>query len=359
MIQRFFSRSRLKTARRQLAEDFSAQNYERLIQQLAVAGELDAAAELCSEGLGQFEGDRALLRLDARIKKHVREQRLARLRDELEQGPRPALWSSFCDLCCEQGDWDQAEDAARRWVDAGGGEVAAVLLARVCTRRFFSERSRKSGEHALEAIRAAREAADRGVEALRLELRVMLAIGAFGRAREVVCELLDHVPGDAELEMRYRALEGPAEGAPDPRRALGRVEETGRLATDRTETGAVTSEDIRPALQRLAAAPGCGATLFLRGSTALVQGPRGATAQRTARGMKAALKAARTASRRLDLGPLRELEVDGDFGQLVGAVGERDAAMSWYRREAQPPEREVLRELAGAPLRIDDHREAV
>jgi hypothetical protein len=113
-------------------------------------------------------------------------------------------------------------------------------------------------------------------------------------------------------------------------------------------------EFVLPALHLLSPAPGCGAALFMRGSTALIQGPRGATAQRTARGMKSALKAARAVSRRLDLGPLRELEVEGDFGQLVGAVGERDVAVAWYRRTAQPAEREALRELAGAPSPNDN-----
>lgn len=358
MIQRFFSRSRLKQARRQLAEDFSAQNYERLIQQLAVSGELDAASELCSEGLEQFPGDRSLQRLEGRIRGHVREQRLVRLREELEQGPRPALWNSYCELCCECGEWDEAERAAQRWYEEDGDEAALLLVARVRTQRFYSDRSRRLGEQALAAIEEACEASDRAVEPLRLELRFMLAIGAFGRARDVAAELLDHLPGDAELESRYRALEAPAESAPEPRRALARVEESGRLATDRAESGAVQSEDIRPALQRLAAAPGCGASVFLRGSTALIQGPRGATAQRTARGMKNALKAARTVSRRLDLGPLREFEIDGDFGQLVGEAGERDAALGWFRRDVQPAERERLRDLAGAQRTLDPHGEA-
>jgi len=358
MIQRFFTRSRLKQARRQLAEDFSAQNYERLIQQLAVVGEFDSASELCSEGLEQFPGNRGLLRLDARIRSHVREHRLVRLRQELEQGPRPALWTAYCELCCECAEWDEAERAAQRWFDDDGGAAALLLVARVRTQRFYGDRSRRLGEQAMLAIEQACEASGRGLEPLRLELRFMLAIGAFGRARDVVAELLDHQPGDAELEARYRALEGPAATAPEPRRALARVEESGRLATDRAETGALQSEDIRPALQRLAAAPGCGASVFLRGSTALIQGPRGATAQRTARGMKNALKAARTVSRRLDLGPLRELEIEGDFGQLVGEVGERDAALGWFRREVQPAERERLRDLSGAQPSTDDHREA-
>jgi tetratricopeptide (TPR) repeat protein len=354
MIPRFFTRSRLKQARRQLAEEFSAENYARLIQQLAMGDELEAACELCREGLEHFAGDRTLQRLDQRVQRHLRERRLARLRAELEQGPRPALWIAFCDLCSECGEWDEAERAAELWRAQDESGSATLLLARIRTRRFLADRSRSAGEAALAAITEARTEAERGAEALQLELRMLLAIGAFSDAREVVRELLDHFPGDTDLEARYRALEGPAQGAPDPRRALARVEETGRLATDHVESSAVSGEVVRPALQRLAAAPGCGAALFMRGSTALIQGPRGATAQRTARGMKSALKAARAVSRRLDLGPLRELEVEGDFGQLVGAVGERDVAVAWYRRTAQPAEREALRELAGAPSPNDN-----
>jgi tetratricopeptide (TPR) repeat protein len=354
MIQRFFSRARLRSARRHLAEEFSAENYARLIHQLAVSGELQSAAELCTEGLGHFPGDRTLVRLEQRVQRTVRERRLARLRIELAQGPRPALWRSYCELCGDAGEWDEALRAARSWFDAGGDGQAQLLIAHLSTRRFLADRSRAAGEVALSAIAAAKNELPQTEEPLRLELRLALAVGAYGDARRVTRELLELYPGDADLEARHRSLEGPAQSAPDLRRALVRVEESGRLATDRAESATLAGEDLRPALQQLASAPGCGAALFLRGATALVQGPRGATAQRTARGVKAALRAASAASRRLDLGPLRELEIEGDFGELVGVVGERDCAAGWFRRAVQPSERDVLRELAGAPLEHDD-----
>jgi hypothetical protein len=354
MIQRFFSRARLRHARRQLAEEFSPENYARLIHQLAVSGELQSAAELCTEGLGHFPGDRTLVRLEQRVQRHARDRRLARLRDELAQGPRPALWRTYCELCGDAGEWDEALRAARAWHDSGGGGYAHLLVAHLCTRRFLADRSRAAGEAALSAIAVARNELPDNEEPLRLELRLALAVGAYGDARRVTRELLEIRPGDADLEARHRALETPAEHAPDLRRALVRVEESGRLATDRAESSTLAGEDLRPRLQELAGAPGCGAALFLRGATALVQGPRGATAQRTARGVKAAMRAASAVSRRLDLGPLRELELDGDFGELVGVVGDRDCAAGWFRRTVQPSERELLRELAGAPLAHDD-----
>ena len=65
--------------------------------------------------------------------------------------------------------------------------------------------------------------------------------------------------------------------------------------------------------------------LYVRGATALVQGPKGATAERTARAVQSILGGSRSAARRLGLGQVFQVQLEGDFGTLSIAPGEQDA----------------------------------
>ena len=78
-------------------------------------------------------------------------------------------------------------------------------------------------------------------------------------------------------------------------------------------------------LHELARQPDVQAALYVRGATALVQGPKGATAERTARTVQTILSASRSAARRLGLGQVFQVQLEGPFGTLSIAPGEQDA----------------------------------
>jgi len=89
------------------------------------------------------------------------------------------------------------------------------------------------------------------------------------------------------------------------------------------------------------------AALYVRGATVLMQGPKGATAERMARGVRAILSSGRATTRRLGLGRVDEIQLEGDFGTLSIAPGEADAGAVWTEGALGRERREALLGLAG------------
>jgi len=115
------------------------------------------------------------------------------------------------------------------------------------------------------------------------------------------------------------------------------------------------SGSIRPLLQALACEPGVQAALYARGATALVQGPKGATAERTARSVREVVLKSRTAARRLGLGQVQEVQLEGEFGTLLIAPGELGAGAVWCAGSALP--REALFDLVAAGEGCEDYED--
>src|SRR6185436_44859 len=86
---------------------------------------------------------------------------------------------------------------------------------------------------------------------------------------------------------------------------------------------------VRPMLQSLVRESGVQAAFYVRGGTALVQGPKGATAERTARGVREIVQSCRSAARRLGLGQAQEARLEGSFGTLLVAPGELGSGALW------------------------------
>jgi hypothetical protein len=79
-----------------------------------------------------------------------------------------------------------------------------------------------------------------------------------------------------------------------------------------------------------------------------VQGPKGPTAERTARTVREILHASRSAARRLGLGQTSEVRLEGDFGTLLAIPGELGAGALWIAGEVTRRHEEGLRDLAAA-----------
>ena len=104
---------------------------------------------------------------------------------------------------------------------------------------------------------------------------------------------------------------------------------------------------MRPLLRELAAQADVHAAMYVRGATVLIQGPKGATAERTARGVRSILSSAHSTARKLGLGRIFQIQIEGGFGTLSIAPGELDAGAIWSRGPLGHSREEVLLGLAG------------
>jgi tetratricopeptide (TPR) repeat protein len=350
MVRKLFSRGRLRRARQDVASNPSPMNYANLARQYAWAGGVGEALRVCEEGSEMFPGHPELTRLAQRLRKLRLEADLEELHEELAEAPRPAVWSQLCDVLLESGQHERAEETASRWLAEGQDPEAHLALARARVAQYLAELNRQIGRDAFQTLALAQEALPRDVRVWRLTLRLTVAIGAWGEARTAAQRVLDLEPGDPQTEALHRRLASMVEGAPDVDRALIHVQQSGRLveAGDPRDQRATPSAEVRPLMKELTSRDGVNATVYVRGSTALVQGLRGATAERAARSVRSMVSSARATARGMGLGHVSELEMTGDFGSMVVAAGELDAGALWYAGPVGPSERRSLMDMVGA-----------
>lgn len=326
LLNRFLSYGRVRRARRALALDPTPRSYLHLAQQCALAGRTGDAQRACVEGLAAFPENIQLARYHQRTKRAEREVRLSELHSELAQAPRAPLWRELCEILIESDELARAEEELARWLARDQDPEARYLLARVALARFYADRGRAQGRAALAALEEAIQHLPDDLRPLRAKLDFLSRIGAWQEARDCAARCLSVEPGTLELEGRYRTLSARAEGAPSFERALHEVERSGRLAGEGgPEDARASAGSVQAVLRELAAQPDVQAVLYVRGATALVQGPKGATAERTARSVQAILAGSRSTARRLGLGQLFQIQLEGAFGTLSIAPGEQDA----------------------------------
>jgi tetratricopeptide (TPR) repeat protein len=334
LFERMLSRSRLRDARQRVAADPSPLTYAALAEEHARAGDMESVLQVCQEGLELFPDDPGLERLATRSRQLAQEGRLRELSREIREAPRPALYRELCGLLVETRRWRRAEEAAAEWYRQCDDPAALLAHARACAERFFADRGREEGRRAWELLDRFDQEAPVDEQALRLRARLASAVGSWSDAIGAVIQLLELHPGDRALEARFRALSTRPGGASSFERGLRELEKTGRFADeDEREEQAVEAHSataIRPLLKELGASEGVSAALFTRGSTALVQGLRGATAERTARAVREVVQASRTTARRLGLGRGVEVQLEGDFGVLLVAHGDDGCAALWH-----------------------------
>lgn len=348
-LRRLLPRSRVRSAAKRLAKDPSARNYTLLAQEYAVTGELDEVLRVCAEGLQVFPGNESLKRLMDRSKVLFRQDRTRSLMNELVNAPRPAVWKELCEILLESGRAAKAEESANEWHSKTNDPEAVFYQARARAERFFADRRRDDGERAFALATSSEELLPMDPRPLRLRVELASRCGAWQDARRALARLLELYPGDPTLEARFRTVVTLAETGPTVERALREVERSGRLVDDArqtTSTQQVSARSIRPMLQNILREPGVQAAFYVRGGTALVQGPRGATAERTARGVREIVTQCRNASRRLGLGQAMEVRIEGDFGTLMVAPGDVGSGALWCAGTLTHRHDDALRDLA-------------
>ncbi len=329
-VQKLVGRGRVRAARQELARDPSPSRYVQLARECAAAGMVRDARRVCEEGLEVFPGNSELRHMYQRARQIEAQERLEELKQELAEAPRPALRKEICEILLESGAVAEADQHAEAWIKESGDAEARVLKGRILVTRFMSALSREAGMAAFTALDDLNERLPRDVRPWELRLKLATAIGAWREARRSAAQVLGLNPGDPALEARFRSLDALSDGAPTIEQALITVERTGELADEHRpshESGQVS--DVRTLLRGLANGPGVEAAFYVRGGTALVQGSKGATAERAARAVRSVLKASRSTARRLGLGAVYKVELAGEFGTLALAPGEMDAGAVW------------------------------
>jgi tetratricopeptide (TPR) repeat protein len=330
MFHRFLGRGRVRAAARRVAAEPTAENYIALAQSHASAGELGNVTRACDEGLALHPGSVELERLKERAAALSREDRVHDLLRELKRSPRPALWRELCEIEIGAGRISRAEKLAEEWFEATQEHEALVLHARARAERYFADRRRDDARVALDLVDVVLRQEPTEERAMRVALSIYSRCGAWNEARTILARLLELSPGELSLEARFRTVAAMAESSRSLDQALREVERTGNFIDDEPRSErAESSQNIRPLLQELAARPGVHGAFYVRGGTALVQGPRGASAERYARGVRELVKSTRSACRRLGLGQPLDIQLEGQFGFLSIRAGSLGAAAIW------------------------------
>jgi tetratricopeptide (TPR) repeat protein len=356
-VRKLLAQKRVRAARAEASKAPSPRAYFTLAQECVAAGRTAEALATCGEGLALFPGNDPLARLSERLRRQGREQRIAELRRETAEAPRPALWRELCELLTETGMLSRAEETALEWKKALGDPESLVFLARARCERYFADRGRELGKLALQTLDEATTRLPTDMRPWRLRLEFLGRIGAWSDAHAASTKLLEFMPGHPELEARHRHLQGLAPSAPTVDRALIEVERTGRFpeeASAKTPTTVRTNAgSVRPVLRELARHHDVHAAMYMKGATVLMQGPKGATAERTARGVRGVLDSSRASARKLGLGQVSQIRLHGTFGVLSVAPGELDAGAIWSQSRLDPKREQALLELAGLNAEIE------
>lgn len=321
MLDRWMARTRLRAARKALAQDPSAENFAALAREHARIEDYAQAERVCAEGLAALASNPELSRLRSRMRTLQLEDRARALASELRESPRPGLYRELAGIYLECGRLERAEEIAQAWLGCGGGGEAHWIRAQARVTRYFADRRREDGREALELLARCESALVRDERPLRLRLELACRVGAWAESRRVVAQLLELQPGDPALEARYRTYTALAESGPTLESALREVERSGQFPEEQPTpshgTPRAAQRPVRPQLQQLASQPTVAVAVFERGATALVQGPAGATAERCARAVREVAQRSRAAARRMGLGSVSEVELEGASGSLL------------------------------------------
>ncbi len=358
LVDKLFAAVRLRERRAKLAADPSAQNYAELAREHARIGELDEVRRVCTEGLEIFPGHVELQRLSERSMQMEREDRTRELYRLLRQAPRPALYRELCDILLESGRVARAEECANDWFNATGDGWAQLIRAEARAKRFFADKRRDDGRLAIEFVALAEQKLGNEPRVLELAAELYTRIGAWREARVALSKLLELTPGDPNLEARFRGVQAQSDTAPNIEQALRHVEKEGKLVDELAvaESPAPNAGSIRPCLQEIASESGVGAAIYVRGATALVQGPKGATAERHARAVREVVQKSAATARKLGLGQAHEVALEGSFGTLLIAPGDLGSGAMWIKKPVEERHRRALHDLVGSASSSDEER---
>jgi tetratricopeptide (TPR) repeat protein len=362
ILRSLFGGGRVKSAKKRLAENPTARGYAELAQEHGLQKDLVGALKVLEEGMAAFPGDAELRRISNMFRQLALEDRTRALARELETAPRPALWREMCEILLGAGRHVRAEETAAQWFQHSQEGEAQYYRARARAERFFADRRRDDGRMAYELTEAAMKLMADDPRPLDLRALIAARAGAWGEARRDLAKLLEIVPGDPALEARFRKAIAMFEGPKTIDQAFRDVERSGHLADESRdrEPGAPGAESnegkdpattpsrARPLLQQIARIPGVQAAFYLRGSTALVQGPKGPTAERTVRAVREILNASRSAARRLGLGHAADVRLEGEQGTLLLLPRDVGSGALWVSGEVNRRHEEAAHDISVA-----------
>ena len=341
-----------RAAARRVAEDPSAENYLALARESVQRGEPGRVEDVCREALALHPGHAGLKSILARATRMRLDERARRLQRELADAPRPALWRELVEVELGAGRARRAVGLAATWDDQESSAASAACHALAVLHVFRESALQADAERAWQLAGAACERDRDQVIAHQVRFELAHTVGAHAAERAALARLIELQPGRADLEARYREALARVGGQPSFASALeaasrgGVVSPVGCDAPQEAEVEETSLASVRPGLQALVT---CGEGLcasYHRGGTALVQGMTGATADRTARGVRDLTRAARTGVRRLGLGPLRGVRVIGEHGDLAIRSGGVAAAAAIGPDELPAAALESLETLA-------------
>jgi predicted regulator of Ras-like GTPase activity (Roadblock/LC7/MglB family) len=360
LFKHWFASGRVRDAKKRLAANTTAQGYAELAQEHALTKDLSQALAVIEEGMSAFPGDPELRRMSSMLRQLGFEDRMRALSREIDTAPRPALWREMCEMMLDAGRLVRAEESAAEWYQHTQDGEAMYYRARARAERFFADRRRDDGRMAYEYADLAEKLLEDDSRPLDLRAEIAARAGAWGEARRDLARLLELRPGDQGIEARFRMAVSMFDGPKSIDQAFREVERSGRLAeegrekkiqdqvveSDEGDESSATPSRARPLLQQVSRIPGIQAAFYLRGSTALVQGPKGPTAERTARTVREILGVSRSAARRLGLGHAEEIRVEGEQGTLMLLPGELGSAALWIGGEVNRRHEEGLRNIS-------------
>jgi len=348
VFKKLVTKARVRQAARGLASDPSAGNYVALAREYVVAGQTDEVLRICTEGLDIHPNNVELQRLAERARQLQVEERTRALLAEAQTSPRPAVLRELCEMLLESGRLSKADEVARRWFDRTRDGEAVYYCARVALARFLTDRRQRDGLSAYRMAIDAQAAMKNDPRPLFVQEEIAARAGAYQEARRALARLLELMPGDPSLEARFRHVLHRCEQSKELERGLADVERTGRFAGDEPDKGKPNAHvAVRPMLQEISANTDVRAAVYLRGGTALVQGPRGATADRTARAVRELVQETCTVTQRLRLGQPFEVRLEGDFGALLLAPAAQGASAVWCVGAVKHHHEQLLKDLSG------------
>lgn len=351
-LGKLVSKNRIRKAARELAGEPNSKNYVSLAREYVISGNADEVLRVCTEGLQMFPDDAELRRLGDRARQLQLDKRVRSLQEQLGISPRPAIWRELSEVLLQSGRLDRAEQVATQWYEATNDGEALYSLSRCFAERFFSDRRSKDGMSAYEMAEHAKAQMADQTGPMQLQFQLASRCGAWTEARAAIAKLLELRPGDPTLEANFRYVLAMAGNTQDQSQSLEmcmrRVESSGRFVDDaRSAPRDTANVAVRPMLQELSADSEVKAAIYLRGGTALVQGPRGATAERTARSVREIVQASRNAARRLGLGQTQEVHMEGSFGALLVAPNDQASCAVWCENSIKREHEDLLKKLTG------------
>lgn len=348
LFGRFAGKARVRKAAKALSLEPTSRGYVNLAREYVVAGSVEEVQRVCLEGLDLFPGNSDLTRLYERARQLQLDERIKTLTAEYNNAPRPAVYRELAETLMSAGRTGRAQQVISDWKASESDPEASYYQARVAFDRFIADRKAADGALAFEEARVAFQGMGSDARPLYLQLEVASRVGAWQEARRVVARLLEMTPGDQALEARFRHILPLTAGARPLERCLADLEHTGLFESDKQPTEKVDDAiAVRPLLRELDADDDVCAAVYIRGGTALVQGPRGATADRTARAVRELVQHSRSAARRLGIGDATEVRLDGDFGSLLLTPGELGSSAIWCQGAVKRQHEELLRNLSG------------